>query len=157
MDTTMSLRAGMGVFAIGLFAVFEAGCAGDAPDSASPPAHHATPVDAGASADDDDGDDAATPPVEHDDAAPPASEVADAAPEGGLPPFVATGTAITAPEGTWTWVPFPDTSCRDGSSAGIAVSLKSASSKLVIFVQGGGACFDAVTCAVNPANTGGPQ
>jgi hypothetical protein len=67
-------------------------------------------------------------------------------------PFMPTGEVITAPDKTWTWVPFPDSTCRDGSNAGIGVSLNSASKKLMIFLEGGGACFDSQTCGSNPAN-----
>jgi hypothetical protein len=73
------------------------------------------------------------------------------------PPFVATGAPITAADGAWTWVGFPDSFCRDGSTAGIAVSLESASKKVMIYIEGGGACFDSITCLANPANTSGQQ
>jgi hypothetical protein len=76
----------------------------------------------------------------------------DAAAEGGPPPFVSTGTPITATDAAWTWVDFPDSFCRDGSTAGLAVSLESASDKVMIYVEGGGACFDPITCLANPAN-----
>jgi hypothetical protein len=76
------------------------------------------------------------------------------APEAGPPPFVATGTPISAADGAWTWVDFPnDAFCRDGSTAGVAVSLESASKKVMIYIEGGGACFDSTTCLINPANT----
>ena len=52
----------------------------------------------------------------------------------------------------WTWVPFADAKCRDGSSTGIAVNPSSGSDKLMIFLQGGGACFNATTCAGNPSS-----
>lgn len=68
----------------------------------------------------------------------------------GPPPFVATGAPITAADGAWTWVGFPDSFCRDGSTAGIAVSLESASNKVMIYIEGGGACFDSITCLANP-------
>jgi hypothetical protein len=64
---------------------------------------------------------------------------------------------ITATDGAWTWVAFPDTTCRDGSTSGLAVSLKSASTKVMIYLEGGGACFDATTCAANPVNSSGQQ
>jgi hypothetical protein len=66
--------------------------------------------------------------------------------------FVATGKPFTAPDLTWTFVDFPATQCRDGSPAGLAVSLNPASDKLMIFLDGGGACFDTLTCAGNLAN-----
>lgn len=62
------------------------------------------------------------------------------------------GDPITAPPLTWTWVGFPKAKCRDGSSTGIGVSLNPASTKLVIYLQGGGACFNAQTCAKNPSH-----
>jgi len=52
----------------------------------------------------------------------------------------------------WTWVPFADAKCRDGSPTGIGVNLGSDSDKLMIFLQGGGACFNAATCAGNPSS-----
>ncbi len=67
---------------------------------------------------------------------------------GGIP----IGAPISAPDDTWTWVPFPDAKCRDGSSTGIGVNLKSASQKLMIYFQGGGACFNSLTCATNPSH-----
>ena len=67
-------------------------------------------------------------------------------------PFVATGKPLSAPELTWTFVDFPDTQCRDGTPAGLAVSLNSDSDKVMIFLDGGGACFDTLTCAGNLAN-----
>lgn len=62
------------------------------------------------------------------------------------------GAPITAPPLTWTWVDFPNAKCRDGSSTGIGVSLNPASTKLVIYLQGGGACFNSQTCAKNPSH-----
>jgi hypothetical protein len=73
---------------------------------------------------------------------------------GGLadePPFEPTGEPLKADDMKWTWVDFPDTKCRDGSMAGLAVSMNSKSDKLMIFLQGGGACFDQFTCLANAA------
>jgi hypothetical protein len=69
-----------------------------------------------------------------------------------MPPFVADGDPITGTDKTWTWIPFPDTQCRDGSPAGVSVNLNSGSNKVMIFLEGGGACFSADTCGSNPAN-----
>ena len=52
------------------------------------------------------------------------------------------------PPGLWSWVPFPDSMCRDGSTTGIGVRY-GASDKLVIYFEGGGACFNSGTCALN--------
>jgi hypothetical protein len=66
------------------------------------------------------------------------------------------GTAIDGAPG-WTWIPFGDSVCTDAiadstgrysfgrSSTGLAISWGT-SSDLVLFLQGGGACFDFVTC-----------
>jgi hypothetical protein len=70
----------------------------------------------------------------------------------GLTPFPTTGMAISTPDRTWTWVDFPDTKCRDGSPAGIGIRRNSQSQDLMIFLEGGGACFDDITCLANPAN-----
>ncbi|HUB09484.1 MAG TPA: pectin acetylesterase-family hydrolase, partial [Myxococcales bacterium] len=49
----------------------------------------------------------------------------------------------------WTWVPIDGAICRDGSATGIGVNLNPNSNKLMIFLEGGGACFNIVTCADN--------
>lgn len=56
-----------------------------------------------------------------------------------------------APPGEWNWVPFPDALCRDGSGTGIGVR-HGTGDGLVIYFQGGGACFNALTCAQNPSS-----
>ncbi len=81
-------------------------------------------------------------------------------PYGGSPPM---GTAISLTEGTviptateWTWVPFEDAFCTDvtGSAGayqfskgttGLAINWGSGSD-VVFFLQGGGACWDWITC-----------
>src|SRR5262245_66183963 len=64
------------------------------------------------------------------------------------------GGAITGlTPGSWTWVDFPGAQCRDGTATGIGVSPSaSGSTKLMIFFEGGGACFNAATCGANPAH-----
>jgi hypothetical protein len=49
---------------------------------------------------------------------------------------------------TWTWVPLPGTTCGDGSTAGIGVNLASQSPDLLVYLEGGGGCWDATTCFV---------
>jgi hypothetical protein len=58
-------------------------------------------------------------------------------------------TGLTA--GAWTWVPFPQARCRDGSSTGIGVNLGT-SDHLMIFLEGGGGCLNAATCGANPSS-----
>jgi hypothetical protein len=55
--------------------------------------------------------------------------------------------------GVWTWVPFTQALCRDGSSTGIGVN-PGTSDHLMIFVEGGGACFNSATCGENPSSFG---
>ena len=58
-----------------------------------------------------------------------------------------------APPGQWQWVGFPDAHCRDGSETGIGVR-RGTGDGLVIYFQGGGACFNGLTCGLNPASFG---
>lgn len=57
-----------------------------------------------------------------------------------------TGAAITAPNEVWTWVDFPDSECGNGSPTGIGVNLSNRSSDVIVFMQGGGACWNQLTC-----------
>jgi hypothetical protein len=57
--------------------------------------------------------------------------------------------------GAWNWVDFPDSACDDGSPTGIAVN-PGTSGDLVIFLNGGGACWDYLTCCVLEIATRGP-
>ena len=58
------------------------------------------------------------------------------------------GPFAAAPrDGTWTFIPFADAYCADGTPTGIGVSLTTASDDLLIYLNGGGACWDAATCA----------
>jgi hypothetical protein len=59
-----------------------------------------------------------------------------------------------AEDGVWTWVDFPEAQCRDGSATGIGVRYGSGSG-VAIYFEGGGACFNAVTCQANPSSFDG--
>ena len=72
---------------------------------------------------------------------------------GTTPPLGEPLTGLTA--GSWTWVPFPDSACSDGSPTGIGVSPGSGPD-LVFFLDGGGACADALTCITLQTATPGP-
>ncbi|APR80141.1 Hypothetical protein A7982_05488 [Minicystis rosea] len=64
------------------------------------------------------------------------------------------GPPLDAPEGQWTWMPVSGAVCRDGSPAGIGVRLHPGSKKVVIYLEGGGACFNGTTCAISLASFG---
>jgi hypothetical protein len=55
-------------------------------------------------------------------------------------------TPIDAAKEQWTWVPFDDAFCANGSQTGIGVNLTDKSKRVVIYLQGGGACWDDLTC-----------
>jgi len=55
----------------------------------------------------------------------------------------------TSAEGKWVWLPRDDTFCRDGSTTGIGVRLLPDAKAVMIYLQGGGACYDAQSCAQN--------
>lgn len=56
------------------------------------------------------------------------------------------GKPIDTPEEQWTWVPFDNSFCGDGSTTGIGVSLSKKSSRVLIYMEGGGACWSDLTC-----------
>ncbi|HJZ89151.1 MAG TPA: pectin acetylesterase-family hydrolase [Polyangia bacterium] len=64
----------------------------------------------------------------------------------GPPPPGGWGMPITAPDMTWTWVDFPNSRCMNDTPTGIGVSLNSHSDQAMIWLEGGGACFNAATC-----------
>jgi hypothetical protein len=63
----------------------------------------------------------------------------DAADPGGPPTL--PGTA-----GQWTWIDVPGAECANDSATGMGVNLGT-NGDVVIFMEGGGACFNAFTCA----------
>lgn len=73
---------------------------------------------------------------------------------GGAPRATAEPIAGLA-TGVWTWVEFPDSACDDGSPTGIAVS-PGTGPDLVVVLNGGGACWDYLTCYVVGTSSRGP-
>mgnify|MGYP002777819800 CR=1 FL=1 len=70
----------------------------------------------------------------------------------GASPF--DGEPLPAGEpGEWLWVDFPEARCRDGSPTGIGVR-RGTTDKLAIVFEGGGACFNALSCMINLATYG---
>jgi hypothetical protein len=54
---------------------------------------------------------------------------------------------LDASAGAWTWVDVPGSSCADGTPTGFAINPAPAGSPgLLLFLEGGGACWDATTC-----------
>jgi len=54
---------------------------------------------------------------------------------------------IVAPSGTWTWVPFPETRCGNNSATGLGINPSpSGGTRVVVFLDEGGGCWDATTC-----------
>jgi len=53
---------------------------------------------------------------------------------------------IAASTGQWTWVGFPASVCGNGAPTGIGVNLATRSTDVVVYLQGGGACWDGATC-----------
>ena len=58
------------------------------------------------------------------------------------------GEPIVAPEGEWTWVGFDDALCANGNSTGLGIN-PGTSDRVVIYLMGGGACWDHQTCYVD--------
>jgi hypothetical protein len=56
------------------------------------------------------------------------------------------GQPIEAPREQWAWVPFANAFCADGNPTGLAVNLTDRSPNAVIFLMGGGACWDYQSC-----------
>ncbi len=114
-----------------------AACGGD---PVTPP-----PVDAGA--------DVAPSDVAPSDADPGDAEPDDVAvPHPWRPDASSPMTPVEAPMETWTFVPFPDSACGNGSPAGIGVNLTQRSRRVLIYLQGGGGCWDALTCFIPTAS-----
>ena len=64
------------------------------------------------------------------------------------------GPPISAPSGKWTWVAVSGSRCRDGSPTGVGIRLNPSSTKVAIYLEGGGACFNTATCAIALASFG---
>jgi Pectinacetylesterase len=75
--------------------------------------------------------------------------------QGGEPWTPPDGDPISGPDLAWTWVDFPEALCRDGSSTGIGVNFSPTSDKVMIYLEGGGACFNGPSCFQNPSNFDG--
>lgn len=55
---------------------------------------------------------------------------------------------IDAPADEWTFVEFPGATCMDGSPTGIGINPHPTSDDVVVFLMGGNACFNKVSCLI---------
>lgn len=53
---------------------------------------------------------------------------------------------IVTPKEQWTWVPFDNAFCANGTTTGIGANITDKSNKVVIYLMGGGACWSDLTC-----------
>ena len=53
-------------------------------------------------------------------------------------------------EGAWSWVEVPGAICRDGSPAGFSINPGARADDVVVYFEGGGACFETLNCLANP-------
>ena len=68
----------------------------------------------------------------------------------GEPPPVWDGEPLPpADPGEWRWIDFPDARCRTGEPTGVGLRYAEGDD-LLIYFQGGGACFNPLTCLNNP-------
>ncbi len=58
---------------------------------------------------------------------------------------------LQVPNETWTFVPIPESRCANGTPTGVAVNLTQRSNRVLIFMAGGGACWEAGACALGAA------
>lgn len=66
------------------------------------------------------------------------------------------GDPIVAPSREWTWVDFPDSFAMEGTTTGIGINILPGGTKVLIYLMGGGACWDEQTCYVLNTATHGP-
>jgi hypothetical protein len=53
---------------------------------------------------------------------------------------------LQAPADTWTWIDIPGTQCADGSPTGLGINLHPGATRLFIYLEGGGACWNYDNC-----------
>ena len=76
----------------------------------------------------------------------PSKEAGSASDAGAEAAFTA-GMPITAAPAAWTWIPFPNAVCGNGTATGIGVNLSSTpDARVLLYLEGGGACWSDLTC-----------
>lgn len=66
------------------------------------------------------------------------------------------GVPLEAPARTWTWIPIEGAVCDDGSPTGVGVNLAPDAPGVMVFLSGGGACWDYATCVTLNTSAHGP-
>jgi hypothetical protein len=57
------------------------------------------------------------------------------------------GAPFAGPANTWTYVPMPDLICGNGTTSGVGFNPSSTpNAPVLVFMMGGGACWDSLTC-----------
>ncbi len=64
------------------------------------------------------------------------------------------GVAMAQDAAGWEWQAVTGTECRDGSEAGYFLRRRTFDKRLVVYLEGGGACFNSLTCSQNPKAVG---
>jgi hypothetical protein len=66
-----------------------------------------------------------------------------------LPFPLELGEPIAAPDRQWSFVAFPESRCANGTPTGIAINPIANAQGLLVFMQGGGACWNTEMCFVS--------
>ncbi|MEM9862806.1 MAG: pectin acetylesterase-family hydrolase [Myxococcota bacterium] len=90
-------------------------------------------------------EDGAAEDAASDATAPPADAASDALP-GADAGDAAVVDPIGAPLREWSWVPIDGAICANGAPTGVAINLSDASDNVMIYFEGGGACWDFESC-----------
>jgi hypothetical protein len=76
----------------------------------------------------------------------PRTDAADSVTDAAAPPVSMTDPA-------WQWIEVAGSVCRNGSIAGFHVNRADTRKGVLLYLEGGGACYDMQTCTVNPDST----
>jgi Pectinacetylesterase len=68
---------------------------------------------------------------------------------------VGDAAPLKVPAGTWTWIDVPESACDEGSPTGFGVN-PGTGDDLLVYFEGGGACWDYASCVVLNTSTHGP-
>jgi len=58
-----------------------------------------------------------------------------------------SGAIASAPR-TWSWLDMPESRCANGDPTGIGVNLEPGTDEVMVYLVGGGACWNFATCAI---------